>query len=142
VSLADQTGIGAVPFHRAKCSFGPEPFYAGNFSDDLRCRELAAAGQSQQWWNHVPDKSTNLMREVVGTLVQRTATRHQLAGDIRYRPRQRPETLVQYGQHRLVPQAFERDLEAGEKLVQMPTQAALQPSSFGDQVLSVIDEQA
>jgi hypothetical protein len=67
IGRSDGYGCGAIPPRKHRP--GPEPFDASNFSDDLRCREFAATGQSQQGRNHLPVESTNLVGEGISALI-------------------------------------------------------------------------
>ena len=121
VLLEDQTGIGAVHIPPSKCRSGSETSRAGDLANDLRSlRSSPQPGSASSVGASRSHQAADLVRKLIGTLVQRPTTCHQFARNICYGARYVSKTIVEYTEHRFVPQALGRDLHTREKLVQVP----------------------
>ena len=79
----------------SKRSLGSETSRTGDLANDLCSRELATTRQRQQCGSEASHEAADLVRKIIGTIVQRPTTCHQLARNVRYRARYASKTIVE-----------------------------------------------
>jgi hypothetical protein len=134
--------MGAVPFHRANAALdrkrsipatsptifaaesSPQPGKASNVGTIFRTRRpISCASSFTRWFN----------------ARQRATSSRAMSATVPINGPSRVSNTVSIGSLRKLLRGI---LEAREELVQMPTQSALQPSSLGDEILAMVDQEA
>ena len=120
--------MGAVPFQRANAALDRNRDMPATSPTILAAESSPQPGRANSV-GAMSHQTTNLVGEIIGALIQCSTACHQFASNLRHCPRQRSETLIQDGQHGLVPQALEPDFETGQELMLLPAQIRIETCS-------------